>query len=409
MPLVGARELAPVTPPTTEVLEDSSADDDDSPLSPRSFRVFNHTLSRTSSIAADESSETPTDDLDSLRRRLRRQTISSSFTGLASQPLWSPPAVRRTKSFEIPRCSSFNISVTVEKNAQGRRELQMCVQCFGRVARVSIQLRSLVFWFAFYLLFVPTGAFQLMPGMAGPGVASKSAARGAMQGDRHHLGAHGTPRIIVPLDAPADSACREAAGGAVALSIERLQTAEPATLAGLLESCEASVDADGHYSFDEEEFEECIVDAESHGGDISACLTDQVKSSSLEELSTAIAKEGTTLLQGMADDGTVSCLVYNLLSTAKKVHGRANDVGKGTTERRTKLAELAMMTESDATDAGTHNLDNGAAEAMTEEEDIPQMIRQSAIRACVSIGMHKAMLAAMPIVTAATQVAAHLH
>merc|ERR1711924_394910 len=62
------------------------------------------------------------------------------------------------------------------------------------------------------------------------------------------------------------------------------------------------------------EFDQCILDAESDD-DFTACLQ-QVHTSSLDELSGILAKEGCEILSAV-DDGTVVSLIAQVLHTVK--------------------------------------------------------------------------------------------
>lgn len=284
-------------PTTDEIIsEQEMPTTDKGEQSPRSSRVFNHLLIRTStSVSTDENKEPKGQS----ERQPRRLSQSKTFAALASPPMLGAHEPRRTKSFSLELLSDWNITVTVEKNDTGCRELKMSLRCCGRDARFAIQLRSLLFWLVILLACIPTRAFQLVPGMPMGGVVS-STAQGTLHVNRH-LGVSSTP----PRDVPIASKCNEAAGGAVANLIERLQADQPANVAGLFELCEARVDADGHSYFEEEELDGCLVDAESEE-EVAACVRTQIKSSTLEELSAVIAKEGAEMLEGMSMDEGMS-------------------------------------------------------------------------------------------------------
>lgn len=313
-----------------------------------------------------------------------RLSQMQTFCTRASEPWISPIKLRRSKSFEVRRLTDWNISIKVEKNDKGRRELRMNLRCCGRDARIAIQLRSLFFWLVLSMLFTTTSAFQLVPGMtSGPRMPTGPQATRATVQQPQRAAIGGTARLGNLLDVPNNAACYDVAASTVALTTEHLQATQPVMFSGLVESCELQSTTTNPTGFDEEEFETCLVDAEGNEGEISACLLTQIESSSLDELSAAIAKEGAALLQSTMDDSTMSCLVYNLLDTMKRVRTERTTVP-------TESAEVAMES------------------AGATAESVPQMLRRGAVRACVSIGMHKAVLAAMPAITAATHIAAHL-
>ena len=373
-----------------ETLSVPSTEDEDTTrppllLSARSSRIFSHPLSRTSWTAnADNESEESSGSI--LRQRhgcvpasAPRLSLSNSFSPPKAES-WTSPKLRRTKSFEVRRLTDWNITVKVEKNDKGRRELRMCLRCCGRDARIAIQLRSLFFWLVLSMLFKTTSAFQVMGGMATGPQATRAAVQQPL---RAAIGS--TARLSSLLDVADNAACYDVAASAVARTTEHLQATQPAIFSGLVESCELQSTTADPTGFNEEEFEACLVDAEGDEDEISACLRTQLESSSLDELSAAIAKEGAALLQSTMDDNTLSCIVYNLLDTARRVRAERSAVP-------TEAAEVAME----------------AGAATEAAESVPQMLRRSAVRACVSIGMHKAMLVAMPAIAAATHVAVNL-
>ena len=402
---------ARATPSFEETLSVPSTDKDPNvPMSARSSRIFSHPLSRTSwtanaeneseenAITDNESEESDIDATESeesfnssLRQRRGLSPVAAPRLSLSSRPspqtfssrgseLWITPKLRRTKSFEVRRLTDWNITVKVEKNDKGRRELRMCLRCCGRDARIAIQLRSLFFWLVLSMLFKTTSAFQVMGGMATGPQATRAAVQQPL---RAAIGS--TARLSSLLDVADNAACYDVAASAVARTTEHLQATQPAIFSGLVESCELQSTTADPTGFNEEEFEACLVDAEGDEDEISACLRTQLESSSLDELSAAIAKEGAALLQSTMDDNTLSCIVYNLLDTARRVRAERSAVP-------TEAAEVAME----------------AGAATEAAESVPQMLRRSAVRACVSIGMHKAMLVAMPAIAAATHVAVNL-
>merc|ERR1712137_735088 len=101
-----------------------------------------------------------------------------------------------------------------------------------------------------------------------------------------------------------------------------------------------------------EELDACLIDAGS-ADDFSACLQ-QVGSSSLDELSGVLVKEGCNIL-GSADDGTAYSMLGHLLHTVKA--------------EGLEALELASL-------------------------------RRMAVRMCVSVSMHKVTVCALPAITA---------
>jgi len=108
----------------------------------------------------------------------------------------------------------------------------------------------------------------------------------------------------------------------------------------------------------------------------------QFRLSSLDELSTVIAKEGSELLQGAVDDGTFSCLVSNLLYAAREVH-----LGKDAAARSD-----IRMAESDIDEPSS-------SPTVPSPEPLLASLRRSAFKSCIAVSMHKMTLAAVPIVT----------
>jgi len=204
------------------------------------------------------------------------------------------------QSTEAPSTSWLDVHFAVDcvKDTDGRRSIHCYLTCWDRHAHIVFSLRRLVFWMALLTLLVPASAFQMMPRM--PHMAT-----GLAIPSRGHL-----------LDNISAAALADGADGAGAVIPSALladgflekSAPEPAQLS-LFESFESGSEMLG------EELDQCIIDASSED-DFTACLQ-QLHSSSLDELSGLIVKEGCDAL-GSNDDGTVLGLVANMLHTAKE-------------------------------------------------------------------------------------------
>lgn len=279
--------------------------------------------------------------IDGERPRLSAQRSASAPTSPVTPP-WTPPRRRRIASAESADSCwlDVHIAVDVVKDADGCREIHCYFQAGGRTAHVAISLRRLLFWSLVLLLCLPTGAFQLMPRMPSmasraPIVGSDSLTAPARLSWLDNITSFS--HLPVDIDMTANFAAEESLPtihSSAELFVESMSPLEPAA---------------EHFM---EEIDQCILDAASDD-DFAACLQ-QVHSSTLDELSGVIVKEGCNLLEA-ADDGTVVGLLGQVLHTVKEEGLEALDVSS---------------------------------------------LRRLALRACVSASLHKMTVCAIPAVSA---------
>lgn len=258
-----------------------------------------------------------------------RERSSSAPTSPVTPP-WTPPRRRRIASAE-PASSCWldvHFVVDVVKDADGCRELHCYLQAGEHTAHVAITLRRLLFWLVVLLLCLPTGAFQLTP----PSIAGRAPTIGSA------------------------SLTALARLGRLDNTVSTMQTAPELNLfesvLPLEHSAEHLLPLEHSAEHLAEEFDQCILDASSDD-DFAACLQ-QMHTSSLDELSGVIVKEGCNLLEA-ADDGTAVSLLANALQTV----------------REEGLEALGM-----------------------------ERMRRMAVRACVSATLHKITVCALPAVSA---------
>lgn len=335
----------------------------------------------------------------SRRPKLTKETKSQSAVQTSVKSEWAPPPLRRTKSFDetlIPW--DLRVTVNVEKNAEGCRELRIGLRCYGRSSQVGITFRTLAFWLVLLVAVVPTGAFRAVPNLwTAPAQAHVSrgavSAHGALplgtvavdesasaaassedvlasMGWQRELPSIALFRQRPPLDAADDHECF--VGGSSQAVADGVAQMEPQAADELLARCD--------------DFDACMLDAESEDG-LQACMA-QFHLSSLEEISAVIAKEGTEMLK-TTDDGTFSCLVYNLLDTAKRVHD----------SRAAPQAVADSQVAADSQLAAAKSGGGTPREPAAAVEPLHVTFRRQVFRTCVSVSMHKLTVAALPVVT----------
>lgn len=226
------------------------------------------------------------------------------------------------QSTEAPSTSWLDVhfAVDVVQDIDGRRALHCHLTCWDRHAHIVLSLRRLIFWLALLMLVLPASAFRLMPRM--PHMAAKAVPVAS--------GSLSIPSRVHLLDNISAAALADGAGGIIpsALLVDGLlekSSPEPAQLSlfesgsEMLKSAAEPAQLSLFESGSEmlvEELDQCILDASSED-DFTACLQ-QLHSSSLDELSGLIVKEGCDALGSYDDDGTVLGLVGQLLHSAKE-------------------------------------------------------------------------------------------
>jgi len=244
-----------------------------------------------------------------------------------------------------PPWLDVHVHVDVVKDCKGCRELHCHIQAWAHHAHIVVSMRRLIFWMAVLICLVPAGAFQLVPRMPSMAARMPTQANTCLSlPARVHILDNITATALgaSPLTTVFERAMpTESIFGNAILSESRWSEplVDPAALfAGSAEALS-------------EEFDMCIVDAATDD-DLSACLS-QAHSTSLDELSSLIVREGCEVLNSK-DDGTLIGLVGQVLHTAK-------------------------------------------------EEGIEALaFRKLAVRACVSATLHKLTVTAAPFVTCMT-------
>lgn len=268
-------------------------------------------------------------------------------------PPWTPPRRRRIASAEKSDSCwlDVHIAVDVVKDVDGSRELHCYFQAGDRTAHVAISLRRLLFWSVVLLFCLPAGAFQLMPRM--PGMASRAPIVGSDSLTAPaRLSRLDNITSVSHLPVEIDMTAAAAAAASYPASIFAVEESLPTShsSAELLAESMSPLEPEAEHFM--EEIEQCILDAASDD-DFAACLQ-QVHTSTLDELSDVIVKEGCSLLDA-ADDGTVVGLLGHVLHTVKAEGLNALDVSS---------------------------------------------LRRLALRACVSASLHKMTVCAIPAVSA---------
>lgn len=335
----------------------------------------------------------------------RPSSCGSVFGSFSRKSLWTPPPLRKTRSFDeglIPW--DLHVTVKVKTNDEGRRELRIGVRCYGKFSSVAIPIRILCFWIVLLLALLPSGAFMVGPGMR---MSSYATQRTASRAGHSSTAAtpidvgHDTlgllresPQAGLFSNSPLrglspDHECFVDAAGMSGQS--ELETLEQPVLDEIHEACET--------------FDECILDAEGEDG-LMECM-EQIHTSSLEEISGLIAKEGASLL-ATADDGTLSCLVYHLLDTVKHAHSvvrREQETPEGGVHRSTDIRMIGG--EATAEHGSVDQAVDEAVEAAQPVQSVGVLLRRQAYRTCVSISMHKLTVAALPLVTGLLHMSGH--
>jgi len=221
----------------------------------------------------------------------RRRAVSYEMP--AMDPPWSPPRRRRASSYEIPTmATTFSVSFNIVSDSAGRRNIHCCLHTkWDHTFHVSLSLRRLVFWLALFLLLAPIGAFRAFPGIIGVGRATSRASNFHMWGGAIALGeAPSSPTFHRdPTFHDRDPTFH----GADRRELHPVRKSTAGT----------------------EELDQCIVDASGDSA-IQLCV-EQFHSTSLDELSSLIVKEGCEMIS-LNDDGTMIGLLGQILHTIKQ-------------------------------------------------------------------------------------------